>query len=109
MSLTSNMKFRPTDRFFSKPYLTQHSPDFTDINLAQCYVPTRNEIYTAPVPKLKKLLDNWLIEPPAALVPGIKQRDALLFLLRARLDRKNIGDIIKRIEETPLAQQSERK
>ena len=107
MSLTSNMKFRPTDRFFSKPYLTKHSPHYTDKNRAQCYIPTRNEIYTAPVPKLQNLLDNWLNNTPAALMPGIKQRDALLFLLRARLDRKNIGDIIKRIEETPIIEHSE--
>lgn len=98
MSLTSGM-YNPMSRFgFHKEYLLKHSPNYKNQAEAECYIPTRLEVFQNPMEKVEPILRHWFQDAPEPLIPSCEQRNKVITLLRKRPDASKFADAINNLE-----------
>ncbi len=99
MSLTSNGLFNPMNRFgFRKEQLLAYSPDYKDRTKVDCYVPSRADVFRLPIGELQPILAKWFTDAPSELTPSDSQKNAVIELMKKRLDASEIAKQINEIE-----------
>lgn len=69
------------------------------INRAGCFVPTRKNVLTMPVDRLYVVLDLWLYESPATLIPSDTQIAEVLDVILLREDVDKCEKVIRKCKQ----------
>lgn len=84
-----------SDRFgYSEEFLASVRAAHGGLPRMGLYVPTRYEVGTMPSETLGPILEMWLYEGPAELIPSEKQIRSVLEILLRRPDRAAVRDLI---------------
>ncbi|MCG8313979.1 MAG: hypothetical protein MI976_12245 [Pseudomonadales bacterium] len=99
MSLTSNGLFHPKNRFgFHTDLLSGLCPDYQDRAKAECYIPTRAEVFQLKMTEIKPILIHWFKYSPEPLHPTAEQKQAVIELLKKRFDAQKCATDIAELE-----------
>lgn len=90
------MKFSDDYRFgFSEENIKAEIDGHKPIIRAGCYIPTVKDVRELPEKELGFIIDEWLWESPATLIPNNEQIREVIQVLESREDLNDCSDLMK--------------
>lgn len=94
------MNFSDDYRFgFSAEHIKKEVDDHKPIIRSGCYIPTVKDVRELPVKNLTFIIDEWLWESPATLIPNNEQIREVIQVLERRTDLNDCADLLKACHE----------